>query len=166
MTENRRNPERRRALQAGAARRRYAANPEKRRTYQRAWRAANPAKQAEYDARWYATHQAVSLERHRQWVASHPERASELYSANQHRRRAQMRGSGLVSIREVFERDGGICHLCGGPVDWDTPPRHRLSKTRDHVIPLSCGGAHELANVRLAHYSCNSARKARLLVAA
>jgi 5-methylcytosine-specific restriction endonuclease McrA len=51
----------------------------------------------------------------------------------------------------VYNRDGGICGLCGEPADpnhWDA----------DHVVPRSQGGAPELDNFRVAHPLCNKKR--------
>lgn len=53
----------------------------------------------------------------------------------------------------VLERDGGACWLCGLVIpDTETP-------TLDHVRPRSMGGSDDLANLRLAHKSCNSSRQ-------
>lgn len=61
-----------------------------------------------------------------------------------------------IELAVVVERDGGICHLCGGPVEgeWPSPS----SPSRDHIVPLIDGGDHTYANVRLAHLGCNSRR--------
>jgi 5-methylcytosine-specific restriction endonuclease McrA len=51
----------------------------------------------------------------------------------------------------VFERDEGICGICGEPVA-------REEFDVDHVIPLALGGEHSYANVRLSHVPCNRRR--------
>jgi endogenous inhibitor of DNA gyrase (YacG/DUF329 family) len=86
-----------------------------------------------------------------------------------HRRHDAMRVSGgcsieSISLRKLYERDGGICHICGKKTDWDD---YRLNAngafiagrhypTRDHVVPVSKGGPHTWDNVKLACFSCNS----------
>lgn len=48
----------------------------------------------------------------------------------------------------VWERDEGICGICGAaadPGDWHL----------DHVIPLARGGAHTMGNVQVSHPVCN-----------
>ena len=53
---------------------------------------------------------------------------------------------------EVYERDGGICHICGRPAsktDWEL----------DHIIPLARGGPHSLDNVAVAHAACNARKR-------
>jgi hypothetical protein len=51
----------------------------------------------------------------------------------------------------IFERDTWICGICGGAVEPD-------DATLDHIQPISLGGLHEPANLRLAHSVCNSRR--------
>lgn len=58
--------------------------------------------------------------------------------------------------RVVWERGGGVCHLCNAPV-----ALKRVSL--DHVIPRSYGGGDELGNLRPSHRACNSRRGNRLL---
>lgn len=53
----------------------------------------------------------------------------------------------------LFERDLGICHLCG----LDVRPQ---DATRDHLIPVSWGGPNEEWNLALAHMLCNARRNA------
>lgn len=47
-------------------------------------------------------------------------------------------------VQAVYDRDGGTCWLCGGPV-----PRDQASL--DHRLPRALGGGNELANLALAH---------------
>jgi HNH endonuclease len=75
-----------------------------------------------------------------------------------------------VLLSVVFDRDDGVCWLCGGTPLLDPPagavtfgvtgvPRpvpHPELATLDHVVMLSEGGEHSYANVRLAHLVCNS----------
>ncbi len=64
------------------------------------------------------------------------------------------RGSRWRKVRAlVLERDGYVCWLCGLPG----------ANSADHVLPVSRGGAtHDPANLRAAHYSCNSKRGNRI----
>lgn len=59
------------------------------------------------------------------------------------------------SWREIWERDRGICQICGFPVyDNKSAPR-RLRPHYDHTIPLNNGGTDTRENVRLTHAFCN-----------
>ena len=56
----------------------------------------------------------------------------------------------------VWERDNGICYLCGYPVSF-------YLMHVDHVVPISKGGMHSYANVRATHPACNQHKAARLV---
>lgn len=89
---------------------------------------------------------------------------AEKYRANCHRRRALKKGvaSEPYTTRQIAERDGFTCGLCGGAVVMSTPYPDPWSPTIDHVIPLIRGGDDTRANVQLAHFTCNSAKGARV----
>jgi 5-methylcytosine-specific restriction endonuclease McrA len=74
----------------------------------------------------------------------------------------RMRESGAEVERftpmEIFARDKWRCGVCGKRVPKVKHP-DPLSASLDHVIPLSEGGPHTRANVRLAHLICNSVRR-------
>lgn len=74
-------------------------------------------------------------------------------------------------LTEVYERDNGVCYLCGGLCDWDDYEERdgvivygNMYPSRDHMIPKSRGGANTWENIRLAHRICNSLKKDRPLV--
>ncbi|MYW28291.1 hypothetical protein GT040_03150 [Streptomyces sp. SID2119] len=81
----------------------------------------------------------------------------EATKAADQRRRARKMGaeSEVVRAADVFMRDAWTCSLCKGTVDasaaWPDPE----SASVDHVVPLSRGGSHTMANVRTAHLGCN-----------
>lgn len=69
----------------------------------------------------------------------------------------------LFPLREVYDRDNGICYLCGKPCDWnDYEVRDGVIiynnnyPSRDHIIPKSLGGENTWENIRLAHRGCNA----------
>ncbi|WP_193319017.1 HNH endonuclease [Nonomuraea phyllanthi] len=65
------------------------------------------------------------------------------------RRRLRAAFVEVVDPQYIFQRDQGVCQICRKRVragEWSL----------DHIIPLSRGGTHETANVRLAHKRCNS----------
>jgi 5-methylcytosine-specific restriction endonuclease McrA len=56
----------------------------------------------------------------------------------------------------VYERDRGICWLCGKPVAW-------VDYTMDHVVPRSYGAPHlHRPNLRCSHEKCNKERGNKL----
>ena len=74
-----------------------------------------------------------------------------------------------INLERLYDRDNGICCICGGKCDWnDHQYRGRYFivgknyPSIDHIIPLSKGGEHSWSNVQLAHFSCNSAKGAKV----
>lgn len=84
--------------------------------------------------------------------------------ANYQKRRALKKGAAAERIvpLEVFERDGWLCGICSGAVDPERAYPDPLSPSLDHIVPLSMGGAHSLANTQLAHLGCNVRKGARV----
>ena len=73
------------------------------------------------------------------------------------RRKLRLKGltPSVITVAHIYDRDGGICGLCGQPVDRSLAYPHPMSGTVDHVVPLSRGGAQSLDNTQLAHARCN-----------
>lgn len=56
-----------------------------------------------------------------------------------------------------MRRQGGVCWICGEPIDPNLPYLHPMAGTADHVHTLATGG-HVLGELRPAHRSCNARR--------
>lgn len=70
-----------------------------------------------------------------------------------------------ISVSRLFERDNGICWICGKPCDLKDYKITKKSKvcgdnypSIDHVVPVCDGGLDSWENVRLAHRKCNLMR--------
>lgn len=91
------------------------------------------------------------------WTPERKERRKRRDAA----KRAASTGRPVIR-EEIGNRDGWTCYLCDLPIDrtliWPDPG----SPTTDHVIPLSRGGEHDPANVRITHARCNAAKGDRL----
>lgn len=68
-----------------------------------------------------------------------------------------------INLISLYDRDKGICHLCGAKCDLDDKEEidgviicGNSYPSIDHVIPLANGGLHSWDNVKLAHRLCNS----------
>lgn len=73
-------------------------------------------------------------------------------------RKLGLKDAQYVSYREILERDGLVCHVCGEAIT--KGPGHRNDALAfDHVIPLSKGGTHTPENIKPTHAICNN-RKA------
>ena len=125
------------------------------------WREAHPDKVKEYYDRYYENnrekikdlikkfkdaHREEINEANKIYKQEHPDRYRD-YCEN---RRARIRDQYVDDIKRiaVFERDNGICHICGLVVDKD-------NWHLDHVIPIAVGGEHSYVNVAVSHPKCN-----------
>lgn len=64
----------------------------------------------------------------------------------------------MVDRDMVGDRDGWKCGICRRAVNRSLAYPHLRSASLDHVEPLSQGGRHTYANVRITHLGCNVAR--------
>ena len=76
------------------------------------------------------------------------------------RRRALVESDGadVIDERIVYEKDGGICGICGQHIDLSVRYPHPMSLSLDHIVPISKGGTHKYGNVRVTHLACNCRR--------
>jgi len=81
------------------------------------------------------------------------------------RRRARKRNvfHQTVYLEIVAKRDNYKCHICRKQVKMDLHVLDNQAPTLDHLIPLSLGGDHTYANIRLAHRICNSKKGNRAI---
>ena len=100
----------------------------------------------------------------REWFSKNPTYRAEWNAANAeskladvHRRRARRLDvdADLIDRGTVFARDGNACQLCGDPMEMAQKTPRPLAPTLDHILALSKGGTHTLANVQSAHFHCN-----------
>lgn len=67
-----------------------------------------------------------------------------------------------MNVREIAERDGTDCRICGEGVDMSLKrPESLFGPSVDHVIPRAHGGSDDPANLQLAHYWCNAVKSDR-----
>lgn len=71
-----------------------------------------------------------------------------------------------ISLERLFNRDKGICYLCGGACDWSDGETKGSTfvagnnyPSIDHVIAVTKGGTHTWDNIRLAHRICNTLKR-------
>lgn len=78
------------------------------------------------------------------------------YSSGKRYRQEQATRTVRIDRQAIYQRDQGICYLCGQTVD---PTDFHL----DHRVPIARGGTDTPDNVRVAHPRCNLRKAARLL---
>jgi hypothetical protein len=84
--------------------------------------------------------------------------------AKSKRRKARLRGLAgePLSVWEIYERDGGRCHICGEHVHDDIKWPDGRAPSVDHVLPITKGGSDEPENLKLAHLRCNISKGNRV----
>ncbi len=128
-------------------------HPEKSRESRQKWRAQNP----DYGQQWRDANPEKTRAYGRQWAKNHPHQVADKSA----RRRAKIRSAPTVEKIDrlaIYHRDQGVCHLCRRKVSIKT-------FNLDHLVPISRGGAHTAANLRVAHPRCNFRRGADRLPA-
>lgn len=63
-----------------------------------------------------------------------------------------------VNVATIYERDRWRCGLCSKRIDQALSYPHPMSRSIDHIVPLSCGGTHTAGNLQAAHLRCNVAK--------
>lgn len=65
---------------------------------------------------------------------------------------------GASTRQGVYERDGWVCQLCGGPINKEAGANEPDAPTLDHIIPRSWtpGPDHSPSNLQTAHRGCNA----------
>lgn len=81
-------------------------------------------------------------------------------SAARYRARKRNARVEVFSNVEVYDRDGWCCGPCGKRINRTLVFPHPKSVSLDHVIPLSRGGEHSMANTQASHLDCNLRKNA------
>ena len=74
----------------------------------------------------------------------------------------EQRNAYLSAKKKIFATQT-VCGICGKPVNKLLKFPHPLSKTVDHIIPVSKGGhPSDISNLQLAHWTCNRQKSDKL----
>lgn len=105
------------------------------------------------------------------WLAKYSEDHGEHYSSTwrrafkaEHGFWPQGSSTGFIDAagrRAIYERDGWVCQLCNGAINFDAT-EHADRASLDHIVPQSRGGSHDPSNLRMAHVGCNARRRDRV----
>lgn len=61
----------------------------------------------------------------------------------------------LSQIEQLRARDGDLCWLCGGKLNFAAPPNSKKAPTKEHLEAKCNGGSGTLDNLVLCHPGCN-----------
>lgn len=164
------------ACVAQAKKARRDADPERFRAYDRRLYRASPKRKLSIDAYRKANRDRVNAS-HRAWLERNPnaDRDAEarwrkanpekVCAKNAARRLGVTSASvGPVDLDGLWLTQGDTCPLCGSAIDRDLMHPDPMSKSLDHIVPLSKGGTHEQSNLQWAHLVCNTRKGATVPV--
>jgi len=100
-------------------------------------------------------------EKHERRVEHSTDRHKQYMKEQKKRRKKQINAAFVddVDFTSIFQRDSGICQICGLPVHPVKGIDDNWDGTIDHIVPLSVGGKHSYSNCQLAHRICNSVKR-------
>jgi 5-methylcytosine-specific restriction endonuclease McrA len=101
----------------------------------------------------YQEHKVSRDRAKRSWYKTDKGKAQRLKDKT--KRRARLIIAESILTADIIKRDGGLCQICGEPVEMSSNYCSALYPTLDHIIPVSKGGPHTKDNVQLAHRLCN-----------
>jgi len=167
---------------------RYLVHKKEHNARSKAYRLAHKKERTEYDRAYYLAHRKEIADRHKVYNLTHRKEIAEYdrakYLANakklikqqreyhrknlekyrfySRKRRALKRNSKHEPYTDnyIFERDGWICCICGRKVNKRLKHPNPLSKSIDHIIPISKGGADAPHNLQTSHLRCNQLKSA------
>jgi 5-methylcytosine-specific restriction endonuclease McrA len=61
-------------------------------------------------------------------------------------------------FKKLWDRQNGMCFVCGKPMTNTHDIRDSLRATFEHVVPLARGGLDNFINLALSHKRCNNER--------
>lgn len=114
---------------------------DEKRIYDKQYREKNKVALAEYQKKYHQT-----------------ERGKQANKAGLGKRRARKLGAPItekIDYNMINERDGFKCCICHKKVDMELKYPDPMSKSHDHIVPLSKGGEDANRNIQLTHLRCN-----------
>lgn len=136
-----------------------------------AWIDANRDLVNEQARAWRTANHEGHLASKRKWRESNADtmRAYRVANLDRHAERSRRRRAlqvaatiGPVDLDALWDEQGGLCALCGDPIDRELRAPHPMSKSVDHIVPLSKGGTHEQSNLQWTHLVENIQKGARV----
>jgi 5-methylcytosine-specific restriction endonuclease McrA len=119
------------------------------------WWKANKEWGREYQAQKYLDHRERILRSSKEWRQRNPKMVQAFCADRSARRRGADRGAVSASdMAWILASTCGLCSYCG----------EARALTVDHIEPISRGGLHEESNIAPSCQSCNSSKKAKVLV--
>lgn len=116
-------------------------------------RLANPELHSQKQRESYQRNKEKRRAEKKQFRIEHP----DIIRNRNRRRKAVLRGAKTEAYRDVdiFERDKWVCGICSLLIDKNLKHPDNMSRSIDHIVPISKGGMDCPDNVQAAHLVCN-----------
>ena len=154
----------------------YEANKDRILEQHRAWKADNPERNDAINRAWYENNRERAYSNSLAWRRANPvlvagydrahrERYPDKHRAIDSARSARRRGNYVepVTLQALRKRDGDVCCICNGWIDFALSHPDPASPSLEHIIPLSRGGEHSMTNAGIAHLRCNLLKNQKLM---
>ena len=130
-----------------------------RKAYKKAYYLAHKAEIKAYHKAYRVANAAKIKAKHKAYRRNNPEKLR----IRCRKFRALKRGNNheQYTDADIFGRDGWICGICGRKINKRLKRPNPLSKSIDHIIPTSKGGADAPINLQAAHLRCNKIKSAQ-----
>lgn len=134
-------------------------NIEKIRLQGKIWREKNIDKVKYWIRKYYLANQEKQKTRSKLWRAANPEKIR----VQNRKYKALKLGNNHESYTDtyIFERDNWVCGICGQKINKRLKYPNPRSKSIDHILSISKGGADAPINLQAAHLRCNMNKKAQ-----
>ena len=134
------------------AKAKQTAHPE---AYKLRYDAVNLARKGKV-ARWYKDNRDKRKAYGKVYYTKNSQKARE----KGRKRRALMLGVYRETYHDIdiYERDGWMCGICGQKINKRTKHPDPRSKSSDHIVAISAGGADAPINLQAAHLRCNQGK--------
>lgn len=135
----------------------YAADPERFAAQQRELRRKDPEKFRERNRKWREANpeldREINAKAASKWRLANPDTKRE--AIRKYRARKHAATIGVVDLAALWDAQAGRCPLCLEQIDLGLKAPDPMSKSVDHIVPLSKGGTHEQSNLQWTHLVCN-----------
>lgn len=134
------------------------------RAYYDQWYAKNRERVLEKQRQHHAADPTYNRSKAKAWREANPERVREQQRKAKKRRRQREREAAVavVDYEAIWVAQRGRCAWCGELIDPFASGPDPLSRSTDHIIPLSKGGLTTQENTQFLHLRCNSLKAATL----
>lgn len=146
-------------------------NPERMKDLHKLWDKNNPEKSILRVTTWRKNNPEKCRDMMKAWRKANPEKAKEISRKSKRKYRALKIGNGHspYTEKQVLEKYGTGCYLCGLPIDMKAPRQVGKKGWQkglhiEHLIAINNDGRDDLENTRPSHGLCNLQKSDKIFI--